>query len=101
MAAAGGSQLVRSEQNKREHRGCRGTTCFANAFAFVNLDVNGFAVDFHLQKQKLLARAKRVEKKARREKNAQVQDIMRALALLYREMATEVEEVSVIPSYMY
>jgi len=64
-------------------------------------DVNGWAVDFRLQKQRLLERAKRVEKKAHRETNAQAQDLMRALALLYREMASELEEGSVIPSYMY
>ena len=57
-------------------------------------------MDFHPQKQRLLERAKRVEKKARRQKNAQAQDILRALALLYREMANELEEVSVIPGYM-
>jgi hypothetical protein len=57
-------------------------------------------VDFRLRKQTLLAQAKRVEKKARREKNAQAQDVMRALALLYREMANELEEGSVIPKYM-
>lgn len=74
--------------------------CSANAFAFVNVEVNGFAVDFRFQKQLLLARAERVEKKARREKNAQAQDIMRALALLYREMANELVEGSIIPSYM-
>jgi hypothetical protein len=67
----------------------------------VNVDVNGFAMDFRSRKQRLLERAERVEKKARRQKNAQAQDIMRALALLYREMATELEEVSVIPSYMH
>ena len=63
----------------------------ANAFAFVNLDVNGWAVDFRLQKPTLLERAKHQEEKARREKNAQAQDILRALALLYREMAEELE----------
>ena len=58
-------------------------------------------MDFCLRKQMLLARAGRAEKKARRQKNAQAQDIMRALGLLYREMANELEEVSVIPSYMH
>jgi hypothetical protein len=49
-------------------------------------------MDFRLQKQILLERAKRVEKKASRQKNAQAQDIMRALAALYREMAEELED---------
>ena len=38
------------------------------------------------------------------EKNVQVQDVLRALALLYREMAQELEqntEASAIPSYMH
>ena len=58
----------------------------------MNVDVNGWAVDFRLQKQTLLERAKRVEKKARRQTKAQAQDILRALALLYREMAEELED---------
>ena len=57
-------------------------------------------MDFRLRRQGLLERAKRVEKKARRETNAQAQDLLRALAALYREMANELEEGSVIPSYM-
>ena len=64
-------------------------------------DVNGWAVDFRLQKQRLLERAKHQEERARRQKNAQAQDIMRALAALYREMANELEEGSVIPNYMH
>ena len=64
-------------------------------------DVNGWAVDFRSQKQRLLERATRVEKKARRETNAQAQDLMLALAVLYREMARELDEGSVIPSYMH
>ena len=55
-------------------------------------------MDFRLQKQTLLERAKHQEEKASREKNAQAQDILRILAALYREMAKELEEVSVIPS---
>jgi len=58
-------------------------------------------MDFRLRKQTLLERAKRVEKKARRQKNEQAQDIMCALAMLYREMANELEEGSVIPGYMH
>ena len=58
-------------------------------------------MNFCVRKQELLERAKRVEKKARRQKNEQAQDILRALALLYREMAEELEEGSVIPSYMH
>jgi hypothetical protein len=49
-------------------------------------------VDFCLQKQTLLERAKHQEEKARRQTNAQAQDILRALALLYREMANELED---------
>jgi len=49
-------------------------------------------MDFLLRKQKLLERAKRVEEKASRERNVQAQDLMRALALLYREMAEELED---------
>ncbi len=58
-------------------------------------------MDVRLRKLRLLKRAKRVEEQARRQKNAQAQDVMRALALLYREMANELDEVSVIPSYMW
>ncbi len=57
-------------------------------------------MDFRLRRQSLLERAKQQEEKARREKNAQAQDIMRALAMLYREMAEELEEGSEIPNYM-
>ena len=39
-----------------------------------------------------MARPRRVEDEARREPNAQAQDILRALALLYREMAEELED---------
>ena len=55
-------------------------------------DVNGGAMDFRLQKQTLLERAKHQEEKARRQTNAQAQDIMRALAALFREMANELED---------
>ena len=41
-------------------------------------------MDFRLRRQSLLERAKHVEEEARRVKNAQAQDVMRALALLYR-----------------
>ena len=64
----------------------------------------GEAMDFRLRKQKLLEHAEHTERKAMREKNVQVQDVLRALALLYREMAQELEqntEASVIPSYMH
>ena len=60
----------------------------------------GEAVDFRLRKQKLLERAKHVEEKASRQKNAQARDLMRALAALYREMANELEEGSKISNYM-
>ena len=75
--------------------------CSANAFAFVNLnDLNGWAMDVRVRKQKLLERAKHQEERARRQKNAQAQDVMRALAALYREMANELEEGSVIPNHI-
>ena len=49
-------------------------------------------MDFHLRRRSLLDRAARVEEKARRERNAQAQDLMRALAVLDREMAEELED---------
>ncbi len=52
----------------------------------------GGAMDFRFRKRELLEGAKRVEEDARREKNAQAQDLMRALAALYREMAEELED---------
>jgi hypothetical protein len=48
-------------------------------------------MDFRLRRQGLLERAKHVEEEASRVKNAQAQDVMHALALLYREMAEELE----------
>ena len=54
--------------------------------------IYGWGMDFHLRKQTLLERAKQVEEKASRQKNAQAQDIMRALAALYREIAEELED---------
>ena len=48
-------------------------------------------MDFRLRRQSLLERAKRVEEEVSRVKNTQAQDLMRALALLYREMAEELE----------
>jgi len=59
----------------------------------------GNAMNFCLRKQELLERAEHVEKKARCQNNVQAKDIMRALALLYREMAEELDEGSVIPGY--
>ena len=49
-------------------------------------------MDFRLRGQSLLERAKHVEDEARRVKNDQAQDVMRALALLYREMAEELDK---------
>ncbi len=46
-------------------------------------------MDFRLR---LLERAKHVEEEASRAKNAQAQDLVRALAALYREMAEELED---------
>ncbi len=43
-------------------------------------------------KEELFERAARVEENARRERSAQAQDIMRALAELYREMAEELND---------
>ena len=49
-------------------------------------------MDFGLFGQSLWERVRRVEEEAYRVNNAQAQDVMRALALLYREMAEELEE---------
>ncbi len=49
-------------------------------------------MDFRLQTQSLLERARRVEEEAYRIRNAQAQDVMRALVLLYRERAEELEQ---------
>ena len=48
------------------------------------------SMDFRLRKQ--TQRAEHVEKQASRENNAQAQDIMRALAALYRELAEELQD---------
>ena len=48
-------------------------------------------MDFRLETQGFWERARRVEEEAYRIRNAQAQDVMRALALLYREMAEELE----------
>ncbi len=48
-------------------------------------------MDFHFRRQSLLERARRVEEEAYHIKNAQAQDAMRALTLLFREMAEELE----------
>ncbi len=48
-------------------------------------------MDFRLCRQSLLERARCVEEEACRIKNAQAQDVMRALTLLYREMSEELE----------
>ena len=60
-------------------------------------------MDFRHRKQELLERAKYTEEKASRVRNAQAQDLLRALATLYREMANELEEeeASGIPQYMH
>ena len=49
-------------------------------------------MDFRLRRQSLLERAKHIEEGASRVKNAQAQDVMRALAAFYREMAEELED---------
>ena len=49
-------------------------------------------MDSGLRRQELLERAQRVDGEARRVQNAQAQDILRALAVLYREMAEELED---------
>ena len=48
-------------------------------------------MDFRSRRQSLLERARRIEEEAYRIKNVQAQDVMRALTLLYREMAEELE----------
>ena len=49
-------------------------------------------MDVRLRKQELLERANHQEEKARRQMNVQAQDILRALAVLYLEMANELED---------
>ena len=49
-------------------------------------------MNFFVRKQELLERAKYTEEKASRVRNAQVEDLMCALAALYREMAEELED---------
>ena len=49
-------------------------------------------MDFRLRRQSLLERAKHIEEGASRVENAKAQDLMRALALLYKEMAEELGE---------
>ena len=49
-------------------------------------------MDFRLRRQSLLERAKHIEEGASRVENAQAQDLMRALALLYKEMVEELDE---------
>ena len=48
-------------------------------------------MDSGLRRQELLERAQRVDGEARREQNTQAQDLLRALAALYREMAEELD----------
>ncbi len=50
------------------------------------------AMNYRLRGQNLFERAKQVEEQASRANNAQAQDVMRALAALYREMAEELED---------
>ncbi len=64
----------------------------ADALVCVNMNAIGNTMNFYVRKQELLKRAKRFEEKASREGNVQASDRMRALALLYREMAEELEE---------
>jgi hypothetical protein len=49
-------------------------------------------MNFYVQKQELLERAKRAEEQALREKNTQAKGLMSALAMLYREMAEELDD---------
>jgi len=49
-------------------------------------------MDYRIRRQKLLKRAKHVEEAPSCVKNAQAQDVMHALAALYREMAEELED---------
>ena len=49
-------------------------------------------MDLRSRRETLLERAENVEEKASREKNTQAQDLMRALALLYREMGEELDD---------
>jgi hypothetical protein len=65
----------------------------------LNVDVK--AMNFRLRKKELLERAELVEQDAYPVKTAQAQDILRALAALYREMANELEEGSEAPRHMH
>ena len=49
-------------------------------------------MDFRTRKQNLRERAARSEEEARRAEQTQAQDLLRTLALLYREMAEELEK---------
>jgi hypothetical protein len=49
-------------------------------------------MNFYVQKQELLERAKRAEEQALRNKNTQAKGLMSALAMLYREMAEELDD---------
>ena len=49
-------------------------------------------MDSELRKQELMERAERVEETAFRDNNVQANDVLRALALLYREMAEELDD---------
>jgi hypothetical protein len=62
--------------------------------------LNGGVMAFLARREELLKRAKRVEKRADCEEKAQAKDLLLALAVLYREMANELEEGSKTPSYM-
>jgi hypothetical protein len=56
------------------------------------MNAKGNSMNFYVRKQELLERATHVDKEASRAKHAQAQDVMRALAALYREMAEELAE---------
>jgi hypothetical protein len=58
-------------------------------------------MNFRLRKQKLLERAKHPKESARRQKNAQAQEVMRALAAFYRDMARELDKGSEVRKYMH
>ncbi len=60
--------------------------------------VEWFTMDFRVRRQGLLESATQFEEEASRVKNAKAQDLMRALALLHREMAEELEDLALFES---
>jgi hypothetical protein len=69
----------------------------ADALVSFKANAIGNAMKFYA-KEELFERASRVEDKARRERNVQAPDLMRALAALYCEMAEELDDKGLFES---